>query len=157
VRLPAHADPGSFASSSGTTLGQFSPAALADGSPSLAGVDVLLVDDDEDTLALFRESLESAGAAVRAVTSAADALRANTDRPADLLVADLALPTMDGFELLRAIRATNPCIPAVAVTAYARLDDRARSLAAGFQAHVSKPIDPAAFVRTLIAAVSNAR
>ena len=122
---------------------------------SLAGVDILLVDDEEDTLALFQESLEAAGATVRAVTSAAEALREHRERPPNLLVADLALPAMDGFELLRAIRATHPYIPAVAVTAYARLGDRVRSRAAGFQAHVAKPIDPTAFVRTLIAAVSN--
>jgi len=122
----------------------------------LDGVDILLVDDEEDTLALFRESLEAAGATVRAVASAVEALRANEDRPAGLLVTDLGLPIMDGFELLQAIRAANPGIPAVAVTSYARLDDRGRSLAAGFQAHIAKPIDPTAFVQTLIAALSNA-
>ena len=117
-------------------LGEFPGAVTSISSMSLAGVDILLVDDEEDTLALFQESLEAAGATVRAVTSAAEALREHR-------------------ELLRAIRATHPYIPAVAVTAYARLGDRVRSRAAGFQAHVAKPIDPTAFVRTLIAAVSN--
>jgi PAS domain S-box-containing protein len=122
----------------------------------LDGVDILLVDDDEDTLILFRDSLEAAGAKVRAVTTAADALREHDNRPPDLLVTDLGLPGMDGLELLRAIRTTSPNIPAVAVTGYARLGDRARALGGGFEAHVSKPIDPAAFVQALAAAVSRA-
>ena len=67
---------------------------------------------------------------------------------------DLALPGMDGLELLQRIRTKSPGTPAVAVTGYARLGDRARVLGAGFQAHVSKPIDPTAFVRALAAAVS---
>src|SRR5262249_39997147 len=150
VRLPAYGDASPHARSlRATPLSEVAHA----GSVSLAGVDILVVDDEEDTLALFRESLEAAGATVRAVTSAAAACGENEERSRDLLVADLALPGMDGFELLRAIRATNPGVAAVAVTAYARLDDRARSLAAGFQAHVSKPIDPRAFVRTLMTAL----
>jgi CheY-like chemotaxis protein/two-component sensor histidine kinase len=122
----------------------------------LDGVDILLVDDDEETLTLFRDSLEAAGARVRAVMTAADALREHDMRPPDLLVTDLALPGMDGLELLQIIRTKSPNIPAVSVTGYARLGDRARSLGAGFQAHVSKPIDPASFVRALAAAVSQA-
>jgi CheY-like chemotaxis protein len=121
---------------------------------SLFGLDVLVVDDEDDTLSLFREALEAAGANVRVATSGVDAIRENADRPADLLVTDLALPGMDGFELLAAVRKTSPHIAAVAVTAFARLDDRSRSLAAGFQAHVSKPIDPQAFVRTLAGALA---
>jgi PAS domain S-box-containing protein len=156
VRLPAQADVVPRAASSDARLVSLSAAAPADRSRSLDGVDVLLVDDEEDTLALFRESLEAAGATVRAVASAVEALRANEDRPAGVLVTDLGLPMMDGFELLQAMRAANPRITAVAVTSYARLDDRRRSLAAGFQAHIAKPIDPAAFVQTLIAALSNA-
>jgi CheY-like chemotaxis protein len=62
---------------------------------------------------------------------------------------------MDGLQLLQILRSKNPNLAAVAVTGYARLGDRARALGAGFQAHVSKPIDPAAFVRALAAAVSH--
>ena len=69
-------------------------------------------------------------------------------------MADLGLPGRDGFELLQIVRTKTPNMPAVAVTGYARLDDRARALAAGFHAHVSKPIDPAAFIRVLAAAVA---
>ena len=153
VRLPARVDAEESVLSQATTRDHITGSVPGAESVSLTGIDVLLVDDEEETLTLFRESLEAAGAAVRAVTSATDAVRENRERPADLLVTDLTLPTMDGFELLRAIRATNPTIAAVAVTAYARLDDRSRSLAAGFQGHVSKPIDPSAFVRTLVRVV----
>jgi CheY-like chemotaxis protein/two-component sensor histidine kinase len=122
----------------------------------LDGIDILLVDDDEQTLTLFRDSLEAVGAIVRAVMTAADALREHDNRRPDLLVTDLGLPGMDGLELLQAIRSKSPNIPAVAVTGYARLGDRARALDSGFQAHVSKPIDPASFVQALAAAVSQA-
>jgi CheY-like chemotaxis protein len=105
---------------------------------------------------MFRDVLERAGARVRAVTSAADALRENEERPPDLLVTDLALPGMDGFELVQAVRTKSPHVAAVAVTAYARTEDRSRTLAAGFQAHISKPIDPAMLVRHIAAAVSRA-
>jgi CheY-like chemotaxis protein len=122
----------------------------------LTGVDILLVDDDEETLTLFRDSLEAAGASVRTVMTAADALLEHDRRPPDLLVTDLGLTGTDGLELLRMMRTRSPGLPAVAVTGYARLGDRARALGAGFQAHVSKPIDPAAFVRALAGALSAA-
>ena len=121
---------------------------------SLEGVDILVVDDDEDTLTLFRESLERVGATVRTAASGTEAIRENNERPADVLVSDLGLPGMDGFELLRAIRKTHPEVPAVAVTAFARLNDRAKALAAGFQAHISKPIDPNLFLDTVARAAA---
>ncbi len=129
-----------------------------DSPPSLAGVEILLVDDEEDTLALFRDTLEEAGARVRAVSTGADALcQTDTWKP-DLLVTDLGLPGMDGYELLRAIRSKRSlrACPAVAVSAYARLDDRSRALAAGFQSHVAKPVDPATLVLALRKALSSA-
>jgi CheY-like chemotaxis protein len=116
------------------------------------------VDDEADTLAMFHEALEAAGADVWAVSSAAEAIREADRRPPDLLVTDLGLPGMDGYELLQAIRPRGGSrdFPAVAVSAYARLDDRSRALAAGFQAHVSKPIDPALLVRVLALTLSAA-
>jgi PAS domain S-box-containing protein len=139
--------------SMGTTVSaeEFRPMA---GDRLLDGLDILLVDDDEQTLTMFRDALEAAGASVRAVRSAADAVREHDTRTPDLLVTDLGLPGIDGLELLQMIRTKSPNIPAVAVTGYARLGDRARALGAGFQAHVSKPIDPASFVYELAAAVS---
>jgi len=122
---------------------------------SLQGLEILLVDDEPDTLTMFRDALEAAGAHVRAVTNGADALRAAESWPPDLLVSDLGLPGMDGYELLRTIRARRgPAFPAVAVSAYAGTDDRARALAVGFRAHFAKPIDPSALVRALASAFS---
>jgi len=157
VRLPRQGDSDASASTRTPIAGKDQTPPLAgDNDPILDGVDILLVDDDQETLTLFRDSLEAAGARVRAVMTATDALREHDNRPPDLLVTDLRLPGMDGLELLQLIRTKSPNIPAVAVTGYARLGDRARALGAGFQAHVSKPIDPAAFVRALAAAVSPA-
>jgi CheY-like chemotaxis protein len=123
--------------------------------PSLNGLRVLLVDDEDDTLGMFRDALEDAGANIRAASSAASALRIAEVWPPDLLVTDLGLPGLDGYRLLASLRAMRPsaACPAVAVSAYARLDDRSRTLAAGFQAHVAKPVDPAALVRALRSAL----
>ena len=155
IRLPRQGDWDANASTRTPSAGnEQTPQAAGD--ILLDGVDILLVDDDQETLTLFRDALETAGARVRAVMTAADALREHDMRPPDLLVTDLGLPGMEGLELLQIIRSKTPNIPAVAVTGYARLGDRARALGAGFQAHVSKPIDPAAFVRALAAAVAQA-
>jgi CheY-like chemotaxis protein len=105
---------------------------------------------------MFRDALEAAGARVRAVTSAFDAISACREQVPDLLVTDLGLPGMDGFDLLETIRSAWPELPAIAVTAYARMEDRARTRAAGFLAHLSKPIDPDALVREIAALVSRA-
>jgi CheY-like chemotaxis protein len=125
------------------------------GAPSLAGLQILLVDDEPDTLAMFRDALEGAGARVRAVPNAAEALRVAESWRPDLLVSDLGLPGMDGYELLQTLRHRGPqrTLPAVAVSAYASMDDRTRALAVGFTAHVAKPIDPAALVRALNSAL----
>ena len=123
---------------------------------SLAGVNVLLVDDEADTLILFRDALVGTGAHVRAVANGLDALRELENWQPDLLVTDLGLPGMDGYELVRAIRDKRPGLPAVAVSAYARADDRERALAAGFIAHIAKPIDPLSFVRVLATSLSPA-
>lgn len=123
---------------------------------SLIGLKVLVVDDEPDTLEMFRDALEAAGADVRVAATSGEGLSvAETWRP-DLVVTDLGLPGMDGYDLLAAIRKTRPAAacPAIAVSAYARLDDRSRALAAGFQAHVAKPIEPPALVSILCSALS---
>ena len=118
---------------------------------SLDGLEILLVDDEPDTLTMFRDALEGVGARVRAVANAAEAIRLTETWRPDLLVTDLGLPGMDGYELLQRLRgrALHPAFPAVAVSAYASADDRARALAVGFTAHFAKPIDPAALVRAV--------
>jgi CheY-like chemotaxis protein len=117
---------------------------------------VLVVDDEPDTLEMFRDALEAAGADVRAAAAGREALSVAETWPPDLLITDLGLPGMDGYELLAAIRETRPAAtcPAIAVSAYARLDDRSRALAAGFQAHVAKPIEPPALISILCGVLS---
>jgi CheY-like chemotaxis protein len=114
--------------------------------PNLHGVHILVVDDDSDALMLLREILETTGADVTTVDSAKAALeRVETARP-DVLIADLGMPDMDGFELISQLRhARNMAVrdvPAAALTAYARSEDRAKALRTGFQMHLAKPIDP---------------
>jgi CheY-like chemotaxis protein len=125
----------------------------------LRGLDILVVDDEADTLELFRQLLESAGATVRTAAGGHEALQAYERRQPDMLVTDLGLPGMDGYEVLRHVRAHPPedgrFVPAVAVTAYTRMYDRGKSMAAGFSAHIAKPIDPTEFISVLIAAVNH--
>ena len=115
--------------------------------PRLDGLRVLVVDDHDDARELIRTVLEQCGADVAVAGSADEALQALEHRRVDVLLSDLAMPGADGFELIRRVRAREQAagaatLPAVALTAYAGTVDRARALAAGFQAHASKPIAP---------------
>jgi signal transduction histidine kinase len=118
---------------------------------TLAGLRVLIVDDEADARELLTAMLEQCGAQVTAVPSAADAIDCLRDRPGesmpDVLISDIGMPGLDGFELISRIRAMAPdsggAIPAIALTAYARPEDRARVLEAGYQLHVPKPVEPA--------------
>jgi PAS domain S-box-containing protein len=120
----------------------------------LPDISVLAVDDDADALGLVREILESAGARVRTATSARSALESIEGEPPDVLVSDLGMPGMDGYDLIQRIRGMNGPVrelPAAALTAYARSEDRAKALRLGFEMHLAKPIDPS----ELIAAVAS--
>jgi signal transduction histidine kinase/CheY-like chemotaxis protein len=122
---------------------------------SLAGVRVLVVDDDADGRELVRALLENCEATVTAAGSAAEALAHLQSSPPDVLVTDIGMPTMDGYDLLRQVRQLPPDqggkVPAIALTAFARSSDRTRALLAGFQIHLAKPID----ALELIAAVAS--
>jgi CheY-like chemotaxis protein len=112
---------------------------------SLAGVRVLVVDDDEDARRLTSRVLMQAGADVDAVSNVEDALTSVGQRQPHVLVSDLGMPVRDGFELIREVRGLGYSfqeLPAVALTAFARTDDRRRALLAGFQVHLAKPVDP---------------
>jgi PAS domain S-box-containing protein len=115
--------------------------------PDLNGVHILVVDDDQDALALSREILEATGAAVTTADSGPEALEKLHRGRANVLITDLGMPRMDGFELIERVRASDDArlreIPAAALTAFARSEDRVRAMHSGFQAHLSKPIDPA--------------
>jgi signal transduction histidine kinase/CheY-like chemotaxis protein len=133
-------------------------ASIATRPGTLAGIAVLAVDDERDSLRMLTRMLEEAGATVLDAGSAEEALRLlERDRP-DVLVSDLGMPEVDGYELIRRVRALGPGIrdlPAAAVTAYARPDDRDRALAAGYQAHLAKPVrahDLVSLVATLVRA-----
>jgi signal transduction histidine kinase/ActR/RegA family two-component response regulator len=156
VRLPGHVagriEIGPISESKPAVL---SPAITRSIPRPLASRDVLVVDDEHDSLELVRHVLENAGAVVRVASCAAEALKEFDARTPDLLVADIGMPQVDGCELLRQIR-TRPngsAVPAIAVTAYARSDDRLRTLSAGFQHHISKPIDPDALIAVIVSAV----
>jgi signal transduction histidine kinase len=121
----------------------------------LDGVRVLIVDDDEDSRELIALMLAEQGAAVSCATSADEALDLFGERPPDVLVSDIGMPDVSGYALMRRVRglpgARGGKTPAIALTAYARAEDGRRAFAAGFQAHVTKPIDP----EGLVALVAN--
>ena len=133
------------------------PGAAADGGPdvNLAGLQVLVVDDDADATTLMREVLEAAGASVITAGSGAEALRVLATTAAAVLVTDIGMPGMDGFELVGELRRSPNLalrnLPAAALTAYARSEDRTRSLKQGFQMHLAKPIDPVELVAAVAA------
>jgi signal transduction histidine kinase/CheY-like chemotaxis protein len=137
------------------------PRSLSAGGPipvgDLRGLHVLAVDDDADALSLVAELLESAGARVSTAPSAAEAMRRLDAEPPNVLVADLGMPLTDGFQLIAQVRRhANPIvrrIPAAALTAYARSDDRVKALRAGFQIHLAKPIDPTELITAIAAMV----
>jgi PAS domain S-box-containing protein len=114
--------------------------------PSLEGVRVLVVDDERDARLLLVAVLEGHGAVVVAVDSAAEALREIQRDAPDVLVSDIGMPNEDGYGLIRRVRMvlkkSPKVLPAAALTAYARMEDRSRAMLAGFQAHLAKPIDP---------------
>ena len=124
----------------------------------LDGLSVLAVDDERDTCDLLKAMLERCGARVTAATSAQDALDLLSLSRFDLLISDIGMPGTDGYQLLQAIRQLPPerggKIPAVALTAYARIEDRLRALRAGYEMHVSKPIEYNELVTVLFSLAS---
>jgi len=118
----------------------------------LTGLRVLLVDDEPDAREALTGILQLHGAIVQTAGSAADAIAALQHDPFDVLLADIGMPGADGYDLIRYVRALETGsrhMPAAAVTAFASDADRHRALDAGFQVHLSKPVDPAALVATV--------
>jgi CheY-like chemotaxis protein len=123
----------------------------------LSGVKVLVVDDEVDARDLMRRVLGYCDAQVLTAASADEALTiVERERP-HVLVSDIGMPHVDGFELLKRVRALGEAkggkVPAIALTAFARSEDRTRALRAGFLVHVSKPVEPSELVAT-VASVS---
>ena len=137
-----------------TARGSVPPPSRASSGPlsqDLQGVRVLVVEDDLDAQFLLTTLLEQFGARVTASGSASEAVTALAAAPFDLLLSDVSMPGEDGYSLIRRVRRgeCQPAIPAAALTANARAEDRAKALASGFQEHISKPVEPAALVDVL--------
>jgi PAS domain S-box-containing protein len=120
---------------------------------SLEGLTVLTVDDESDARDLVRRLLEECGAKVVTAGSVDEAMRVLDSGPVNLLISDIGMPRADGYELVRRVRQRGPerggNLPAIALTAYARSEDRTRAMLAGFVGHVSKPVEPAELIATV--------
>ena len=151
VRLKATAS-GPNRASSATAVAQVA-AEPQESSPELTGIRVLLVDDEADSREMMASALQACGATVVSATSAKDALVALRRSHIDVMLSDIAMPEKDGYELIREVRgaaaARIAALPAAAVTACVRDDEREQALAAGFQMHLAKPVHPAALVRAV--------
>jgi PAS domain S-box-containing protein len=127
----------------------------------LTGVRVLAIDDDAEALTLLRIVLEAAGAEVAARASAVTALEQIEAIDPDVMVVDLGMPELDGFEFIERLRGSpNPAIrdiPAAALTAFARTEDRTRAMRSGFEMHLAKPIDPGELVASVGTLVKRSR
>ncbi|BAU10271.1 multi-sensor hybrid histidine kinase [Leptolyngbya sp. NIES-3755] len=120
----------------------------------LTGIRILTVDDEPDMLDLIRFVLEDFGAEVQAVTSAAAALDCLSQFKPDILISDLAMPGGDGYELVQQAKLySEGQIPAIALTAYASSTYRERSQLAGFQQHLTKPVEPNNLIATILSLV----
>jgi PAS domain S-box-containing protein len=126
--------------------------------PSLTGLRVLAVDDEADATEVISAILSAAGAEVVTAGSVPEAIDLLERRRPDVLISDIGMPNEDGYDLIRKVRARSSDkqknIPAVALTAFARTQDRLKVLSAGYQMHVPKPIEPLELV-TVIASVTN--
>jgi PAS domain S-box-containing protein len=129
----------------------------AEAKKPLSGRSVLVLDDDPDMRELLAMILDDAGAEVRCFSTVAEALAALAEDPPDVAISDLAMPGEDGYAFVRRVRSecdgSANAIPIVAMTAYARAEDRRRVLEAGFDRHVAKPIEPEELVESLAAVI----
>jgi len=121
-----------------------------DEGPDLTGIRVLVVEDDDDARRLVEKVLETQGATVKSVASAREALDVLGRERIDVLLSDVEMPGTDGYQLIKELRLRpsqhGGSVPAAALTAYARTEDRLRALRAGFQLHLAKPVQPAELV-----------
>jgi len=116
----------------------------------LRGLHVLAVDDEPDARHLVAAILEDCGSHVVTAGSAAEAMKRIEDHVPDVILSDIGMPVMDGYDLMRKIRALPPDrggeVPAAALTAYARAEDRRRALNAGYSIHLPKPVEPSELI-----------
>jgi signal transduction histidine kinase/DNA-binding response OmpR family regulator len=125
--------------------------------PRLSGLRILVVDDEPDARELLKRILSDYEAHVEVAASANEALEAIASQPPDVLISDIGMPGVDGYELLRCVRRLAPeaggSVPAIALTAFARSEDRQRALLTGYQSHIAKPVQTAELI-AVIASVS---
>ncbi len=151
VRLPcsAGAVPGSEACATAASVPDARPFCDVD----LHGLRLLVVDDETDARELIAQLLVECGAEVRQAGNAVEAMREFERAPPDVLLSDIGMPERDGYELIRDIRAFDAAhggdVPAVALTAFARSEDRTQAMLAGYQAHIAKPIQATELVTTV--------
>ncbi len=128
-------------------------------SASLEQVRVLIVDDEADTRDFLAAALEQFGARVTIATSATEAFSLFQQNPPDILLSDIGMPEEDGYRLIQRIRDLPPerggQVPAAALTAYVRGDDRLHALRAGFQMHIPKPIEPLQLLQVIAQLISS--
>jgi signal transduction histidine kinase len=142
--LPRHCPPVGRDDPAGATPAAGRSAQRQVSASSLRGVRLLIVDDDPDAREIVAAVLERCGAQARLAGSASEALAMVQDEPPDLLIADIEMPDQDGYSLMQRLRALpdGGATPAIALTGYASGPDRAKALNAGFQSHVTKPVQP---------------
>jgi diguanylate cyclase len=128
--------------------------------PDLTGAVIVVVDDDEDTLGYFALALRAQGATVMTASTAVEALRVVKQHRPDIVLSDIAMSGEDGYWLIREIRALEDDrlrgVPTVATTAYGRQHSEQRTLAAGFTAHLRKPVDPDVLYATIAGLIGRA-
>ena len=133
----------------------------ADFAERLDGLTILVVDDEPDTRELLMSGLENCGASVTVVASADDALKAIETAVPDVLISDIGMPVKDGYDLIRQLRSLPPehggNLPAIALTAYARVEDRLKAMRSGYQMHVPKPVELAELVAVTDSLVKRSR
>ncbi|MDX2098808.1 MAG: response regulator, partial [Leptolyngbyaceae cyanobacterium bins.59] len=146
------------------TQGEDSPDPARRSSPdadpfSLANLKILVVDDEVDMRDLIVTILEETGAMVKVAASAAEALVAMTEFKPEMILSDVGMPDVNGYEFLRQVRCLPPeqggRIPAIALTAYAGEVDQQQALTAGFQRHLAKPIEPEALVDAIVTLIAS--
>lgn len=127
----------------------------------LAGIQILLVDDERDTREFQAFLLEQSGAQVAAVASGLEALQALEQSTPDVLVSDIGMAEMDGYAMMQQIRSRLPNqakpFPAITLTAYARNLDQQQAIAAGFQRHLTKPIEPEVLINAIVHLLKESR
>ncbi|HKG21986.1 MAG TPA: PAS domain S-box protein [Blastocatellia bacterium] len=126
-------------------------------SRTLEGVKVLIVDDEQESLLLLSAVLTQSGAYIKAASSAEEGFAQVKEWRPDVIVSDIGMPGEDGYSFMKRVRAwtreRGAWIPAVALTAYARADDRMKALASGYQIHVPKPVEPAELITVLVSLI----